>query len=80
MPVTLDLTSSLPQPLEEDDLHKQQSIATKHYRIQQYIGKKRSGLTPPMPYEPVKSKYTLYIYEISIGICPTGMTKGCTSH
>ena len=45
--VTLDLTSLLPWPLKGDDLHKQQSIETKHYRIQQFTGKMRSGLTPP---------------------------------
>ena len=61
--MTLDLTSLLPWPLKEDDSHKQQSTATKHYRIQQYIGKKKSGLTPPMPYKPVKSKYALYINQ-----------------
>ena len=61
MMVTLDLTSSLPWPLEEDNLCKQQSTTMKRYRTQQYTGKKRSGLTPPTPYEPVKSKYALYI-------------------
>ena len=60
MPVTLDLTSYLPWPLEEDDSHKQQSIKMKHYRTLQSIGKKKFGLTPHMPSGQVKSKYALY--------------------
>ena len=74
-PVTLDLTSYLPWPLEEDDLHKQQSSKMKHYRTLQSIGKRKFGLIPHMPYEQVKNKYTPYTLEISIGTCPIGMMK-----
>ena len=56
MLVTLDLTSLLPQPLEGDNICKQQSTEMKHYRIQQSTGKTRSGLTPPMLSEQVKNK------------------------
>ena len=59
LPVTLDLTSYLPRPLEEDDLCKLLSTETKHYKTPQYIGKKKSGLTLLTPYEQVKSKYAL---------------------
>ena len=61
MLVTLDLTSYPPQPLEEDNSHKQQSTKTKHYRTLQSIGKKKSGLTPHMLSKQAKSKYTPYI-------------------
>ena len=75
MMVTLDSTSYLPQPLKEDDSHKQQSIKMKHYRILQSIGKKKFGLTPHMQLGLVKSKYAWYIWETNTGICPTGTTK-----
>ena len=78
-PVTLDSTSYLPWPLEGNDLHKQQSSKTKHYKTPQSTGKKKSGLTPHMPYEQVKSKYAPYTLEISIGTCPIGMMKECIS-
>ena len=75
MLVTLDLTSYLPRPLKEDNLHKQRSSKMKHYRTLQSIGKRKFGLIPHMPYEQVKNKYTLYTLEISIGTCPIGMMK-----
>ena len=61
MPVTLDLTSYSPWPLKEDDSHRQQLTEMKHYKTLQSTGKKKSGLTPHMPSEQVKSKYDLYI-------------------
>ena len=75
MLVTLDSTSYLPQPLEEDDLRKQQSIKMKHYRTLQSTGKRKFGLIPHMLYKLVKSKYAPYTWEISIGTCPIGMMK-----
>ena len=75
MPVTLDSTSYLPQPLKEDNLHKQQSTKMKHYRTPQSTGKRKFGLIPHMLYKLAKSKYTPYIWEISIGTCQIGTTK-----
>ena len=77
--VTLDSTSYLPWPLEEDDLHKHWSSKTKHYRTPQSIGKRKFGLIPHTPYKQAKNKYALYTLEISIGICPIGTMKECIS-
>ena len=76
MPVTLDSTSYLPQPLEGDDLPKPQLTKVKPYRTPQSIGKKKSGLIPHMLYEQAKSKSAPYTYETIIGTCPIGMMKG----